>query len=144
MKKENLRDTTTRPPMVVCKMEAQLKYMHIAYTFFARLVPICMLSRCLLAIFLHQSSVRSLLSALLVRKYYNQYTYTHTSIHSITYAGRNWHLRTFCGHLLVRTMSAVNKSGKSESSESLDGKRTRKRFPTTTTTAFIVVQKLKG
>ncbi len=26
---------TTQPPTVVCKMEAQLKYLHIAYTVFA-------------------------------------------------------------------------------------------------------------
>ncbi len=29
-------------------MEAQLEYMRVAYTFFARLVPICVLSRCLI------------------------------------------------------------------------------------------------
>ncbi len=41
------------PPTVVCKMEAQLEYVHIACTFFARLAPIFMLSRCLLTKFLH-------------------------------------------------------------------------------------------
>ncbi len=51
----------TQPPTAVCKIEAQSEYIHIAYTFFARLVPICMLSRCLLTKYLHRSSVGSLL-----------------------------------------------------------------------------------
>ncbi len=53
----------TQPPMVVCRMEAQLKYMHIAYMFFARLASTCKLSRCLLTKFLLRSSVGSLLRA---------------------------------------------------------------------------------
>ena len=46
--------------MVVQLQYIQYIYTHIAYTFFASLVPICMLSRCLLAKFLHRSSVGSL------------------------------------------------------------------------------------
>ncbi len=39
----------TQPPRVVCKVEAQLEYAHIAYTFFfARSAPIRMLSWCIL------------------------------------------------------------------------------------------------
>ena len=52
----------TQPPTVACKMEAKLKYIHIAYTCFARFAPFCLLSRCLLTKFLHRSSVRTLLS----------------------------------------------------------------------------------
>ncbi len=37
----------TQPPTVACKMEGQSEYIHIAHTFFARLVPICVLSQCL-------------------------------------------------------------------------------------------------
>ena len=49
----------TQPARAVCKMEAQLQY--VPYTLLTRLAPICMLSRCLLATFLHRSSVGSLL-----------------------------------------------------------------------------------
>ena len=51
----------TQPPTVVCKVETQLEYIHIAYTFFARLAPICKLSQCYIKKFLHCSSVESLL-----------------------------------------------------------------------------------
>ena len=68
-----------QPPTVVCKMEAPLEYMYCNYTLHTRLAPICMLSRCLLAKFLHQSSVRSLFkSALLVGSchlYWSPYMY---------------------------------------------------------------------
>ena len=43
------------------KMEAQSEYVHTAHTFFARLAPICVLSRCLLTKILHRSSLGSLL-----------------------------------------------------------------------------------
>ncbi len=43
------------------KAEAQLEYVHDASTSFARLMPICKLSRCLSTTFLHRSSVGSLL-----------------------------------------------------------------------------------
>ena len=33
---------------VACKMEAQSEHVRVAYTFFARLAPTCMLSRCLI------------------------------------------------------------------------------------------------
>ncbi len=33
-----------QPPTVLCKMEAQSEYVHIAYMFLHVLVPICMLS----------------------------------------------------------------------------------------------------
>ena len=56
-----LEKAPTQPPMVVLKTEAQSEYVHVAHTFFARLAPICMLSRCLLTKFLHRSSVGSLL-----------------------------------------------------------------------------------
>ena len=39
---------SSQPPMVVCKMEAQSEHARVAYTFFARLEPTCMLGRCLL------------------------------------------------------------------------------------------------
>ncbi len=51
----------TQPATVVRKMAAQLEYAHVAYTFFARLTPICMLSRCLVTKFLPRSSGGSLL-----------------------------------------------------------------------------------
>ncbi len=51
----------TQPPTAACKIEAQLEYVHVAHTFFARLAPICTLSRCLLTKFLHRSSVGSLI-----------------------------------------------------------------------------------
>ncbi len=55
----------SQPPTVVCKMEAQLKYTYTRrytlFTHFARLAPICMLSRCLFSKILHWSSVGSLL-----------------------------------------------------------------------------------
>ncbi len=54
-------DSLSQPPTVACKMEAQSEYVHVAHTFFARLVPICLLSRCLLTKFLHRSSGGSLL-----------------------------------------------------------------------------------
>ncbi len=42
--------STTQPPTVVCKLEAQLEYIRTHFTHvFARLVLICMLSGCLLA-----------------------------------------------------------------------------------------------
>ncbi len=44
---EHPRCTTTQPPTVACKMEAQSEHARIAYMFFAHLAPICMLSRCL-------------------------------------------------------------------------------------------------
>ncbi len=49
-------------------MEAQSEYAHITYVHaFTPLAPICILSRCLLAKFLHPSSVESFVkSALLV------------------------------------------------------------------------------
>ena len=53
-----------QPATVVSKMEAQLKYavytLH-TYIYLQVLAPICVLSWCLLTIFLHWSSVRSLL-----------------------------------------------------------------------------------
>ncbi len=51
----------TQPPTVVCKMEGQLKCVHVAYMVFARLAPTCMLSWCLLTKFLHRSSGGNLL-----------------------------------------------------------------------------------
>ncbi len=47
------------PPMVVCKMEAQSEYVHVAYTFLHVWHPICVVSRWLLTKFQHQSSVES-------------------------------------------------------------------------------------
>ncbi len=62
------------------KMEARLEY--IRYTFFTRLAPICLLSRCLLTNFLHWISVGSLLR---VRCWLGMYfssaqSHTHTPI----------------------------------------------------------------
>ena len=51
----------TQPPAAVRKMEAQLEYVHVACTFFARSAPIRILGRCLLVNFLRRSSVGSLL-----------------------------------------------------------------------------------
>ena len=58
----------TQPAMVVvCKMEVQLKYTHIAYLFFARLAPICMLSRVpIIKISASELSRKFIKSALLV------------------------------------------------------------------------------
>ncbi len=47
--------------MVVRNLEAQSEYVHIAYTFWHVLAPICMPSRCLVTKFLHRSSGGSLL-----------------------------------------------------------------------------------
>ncbi len=57
---ERRRRRKTQPPTVVCKMEVQLKYITRCTHVFARLGPICTLSRCLLTKFSHRSSVRSL------------------------------------------------------------------------------------
>ncbi len=51
---------TAQPPTVACKIEAQSEHIHVGYTLFARLSPICMLRRCLLTKFLHRSSGGSL------------------------------------------------------------------------------------
>ncbi len=53
--------TPPQPPTVACITEAQLEQVSVACTFFARLSPTCMLSRCLSTKFLHRSSVGSLL-----------------------------------------------------------------------------------
>ncbi len=50
-----------QPPTVVCKMEAHLEHIHVAYTFFAHLAQTYMLYRCLLTKYLHRSSVGGLL-----------------------------------------------------------------------------------
>ncbi len=52
----------TQPPKMVCKVEAQLEYTYTrCMRVFARLAPICVLSRCLVTKFLHRSSLGSLL-----------------------------------------------------------------------------------
>ncbi len=54
---------TPQPPTVVCKMEAQLEYVGThCIRVFARLAPICMLSRRLLTKFLHRRSSVEILS----------------------------------------------------------------------------------
>ncbi len=60
----------TQPPTVVCKMEAESEYVqHISCRFFARLAPICTLSRCLLTKFSASELRRKFIkSALLVGK----------------------------------------------------------------------------
>ena len=55
------KKSSAQPPMVICKMEAQLEYLRIAYQVFTGLAPTCMLSRCFVAKFLHRSSGGSLL-----------------------------------------------------------------------------------
>ncbi len=61
----------TQPPTVICKMEAQLENAHISYTFFARLAPSCMLSRCLFTkISASELSRKFIKSALLVGYHY--------------------------------------------------------------------------
>ena len=52
---------STQPPTVACKMEAQLEYVHIAFTFLHVWRRFGMLSQRLLTKFLHWSSVGSLL-----------------------------------------------------------------------------------
>ncbi len=55
-------DMASQPPTVACEMGAQLEHEHIAYMFFfARFALIRMLGWCLVTVFLHRSSVRSLL-----------------------------------------------------------------------------------
>ncbi len=55
----------TQPSTAVCKKEAQLEYNLVIGTqcmhTFARLAPTCMLTRCLLTIFLHRRSLENLL-----------------------------------------------------------------------------------
>ncbi len=45
---ERQRESVVPTTNVVCKMEAQLEYVHVAYTYLHVWKPICMLSRCLL------------------------------------------------------------------------------------------------
>ncbi len=55
----------TQPPMVVCKMEAQLEYTHCIHVF-ALLAPICVLNRCSLTKCLHWGSARKFLRVTLL------------------------------------------------------------------------------
>ena len=72
----------TQPATVVCKMEAQLEHVHV----FARLSPICKLSRCLLTKFPASELRRRLIkSALLVGHSWTHLRYTCLFIYLFIY-----------------------------------------------------------